>query len=303
MNIYNILDISLFQIKLFLSAAKHLNFTKAAEEQNVTQSMISKNIKTMENLLGIPLFERKKTGLTLTVSGKYLCETFSGLISGVDEAVQHAQRLQEEQDLTVTIGLPDSVDPEGYLNETIDYVKSKCPLNIIVELMPYQVIKERLLTEEIDLCFTFLFEKEDYENSGLEVTEIVQCPLSAYMHCSNPLSGKEKIIMEDLKNQHFVSIAPSHARDYSKLLNTLCNDAGFTPQIASYLKSSISMAMNINENNKIFIADSYVNNKNPEIIEVELETRYNSGAIMVHPKEVSSQAKDFIRAAKEYWQV
>src|SRR3989338_6502332 len=54
---------------MFESAAKHLSFTKAGAEFNVTQSAVSRMIKRLEVHLGTDLFDRKSTGIELTADG------------------------------------------------------------------------------------------------------------------------------------------------------------------------------------------------------------------------------------------
>ena len=56
-------------------AARHLSFTKAARELHVTQSAISHQIKTLEELWGLKLFERRVRGLALTANGEELART------------------------------------------------------------------------------------------------------------------------------------------------------------------------------------------------------------------------------------
>lgn len=60
------------KLSYFFQAAYYLNFSKAAEACHVTQATMSRQIKTLEDEIGVPLFIRKKTGLELTVSGEYL---------------------------------------------------------------------------------------------------------------------------------------------------------------------------------------------------------------------------------------
>ena len=56
----------------FDSAARHLSFTAAADELCLTQSAISKQIKSLEDALGVPLFLRGAKGLSLTPEGRLL---------------------------------------------------------------------------------------------------------------------------------------------------------------------------------------------------------------------------------------
>ncbi len=57
-------------LKAFEAAARHLSFTKAAEELNVTPGAISQQIKTLEDFVGVQVFKRQKRGLLLTDAGQ-----------------------------------------------------------------------------------------------------------------------------------------------------------------------------------------------------------------------------------------
>ena len=56
----------------FEAAARHLSFTKAGEELYLTQSAVSRQIKELEEQLGVPLFQRRHRALTLTEAGQQL---------------------------------------------------------------------------------------------------------------------------------------------------------------------------------------------------------------------------------------
>src|ERR1700739_2651120 len=67
---YNLPPLAFFQG--FEAAARTLSFTKAAEELFITQSAVSRQIKALEDHLGIRLFERRPRALALTESGQAL---------------------------------------------------------------------------------------------------------------------------------------------------------------------------------------------------------------------------------------
>ncbi len=64
--------LSLDLLRGFRSAARHLSFTRAAQDLFVTQSAISREIKTLEEQLGQPLFRRVNRTLQLTPAGEEL---------------------------------------------------------------------------------------------------------------------------------------------------------------------------------------------------------------------------------------
>ncbi|WP_181994188.1 LysR family transcriptional regulator, partial [Arsenophonus endosymbiont of Bemisia tabaci] len=57
-------------LRVFDAAARHLSFTKAAEELFVTQATISYQIKGLENFLGLKLFRRRNRSLLFTEEGQ-----------------------------------------------------------------------------------------------------------------------------------------------------------------------------------------------------------------------------------------
>ncbi len=61
---------SLDLLEGFEAAARHLSFTKAGEELFLTQSAVSRQIKDLEDQLGVPLFERRHRSLALTEAGQ-----------------------------------------------------------------------------------------------------------------------------------------------------------------------------------------------------------------------------------------
>jgi LysR family transcriptional regulator, glycine cleavage system transcriptional activator len=61
---------SLAGLRTFEAAARHLSFTKAATELHLTQSAVSRQIRVMEDYLGLKLFERVKQRLLLTEAGR-----------------------------------------------------------------------------------------------------------------------------------------------------------------------------------------------------------------------------------------
>src|SRR3954464_14257316 len=61
---------SLDLLRGFEAAARHLSFTKAGEELYLTQSAVSRQMKELEDQLGVGLFERRHRALSLTAGGR-----------------------------------------------------------------------------------------------------------------------------------------------------------------------------------------------------------------------------------------
>src|SRR5690606_29608312 len=83
-------------LRAFDIAARNLNLSAAAEEMNVTHAAVSKQVKQLEQRLGVKLFERLPRGLKLTPHGALLAEgtreAFDRLASAIDDVSVPAVR-------------------------------------------------------------------------------------------------------------------------------------------------------------------------------------------------------------------
>ncbi|MCT4656609.1 MAG: transcriptional regulator GcvA [Cohaesibacter sp.] len=77
---------SLSALRAFEAAARHLSFTKAASELGVTQSAISRQMRAMEDLLGLRLFERTGHGLVLTEAGEVYAQKIRTKLQDIETA-------------------------------------------------------------------------------------------------------------------------------------------------------------------------------------------------------------------------
>src|SRR4030095_8342740 len=86
----------------FEAAARHLSFTKAAAELFLTQSAVSRQIPALDEVGGVPLFERRHKALALTEAGKAYLRT---VVPALDQLREATRRLRESRTghvLTVT---------------------------------------------------------------------------------------------------------------------------------------------------------------------------------------------------------
>lgn len=88
-------------LRIFEVAARHANFTAAARELRSTQSAISQTIRTLEEQLGVRLFERVHRGVKLTEAGTTL---FTGIREGfatIDRSIEQIQRRHRQPHLKI----------------------------------------------------------------------------------------------------------------------------------------------------------------------------------------------------------
>ncbi len=93
---------SLDLLKGFEAAARHLNFTKAADELFVTQSAVSRQVQALEEGLGVRLFLRQRRGLRLTFEGERLFRCVQGALRQVQEVLDSLSQRPAANRVTLT---------------------------------------------------------------------------------------------------------------------------------------------------------------------------------------------------------
>ncbi len=90
-------------VRYFEAAARHLSFSKAAEELNVTHSAISHQIKALEEWVGQPLFDRTGRALRLTEAGRQFLPPVRSAFQQLADAAQDLRQLCHGGPLTVSV--------------------------------------------------------------------------------------------------------------------------------------------------------------------------------------------------------
>jgi LysR family glycine cleavage system transcriptional activator len=90
-------------VRYFESAARHLSFSKAAEELNVTHSAISHQIKALEEWIGQPLFERTGRALRLTEAGRQFLPPVRSAFRQLTDAADDLRQANRGGPLTVSV--------------------------------------------------------------------------------------------------------------------------------------------------------------------------------------------------------
>ena len=94
---------SLNALRAFEAGARHLSFTRAADELSVTQTAISHQVRQLEEDLGQKLFERRARGLALTSAGSALYPVLSEAFDRVAETVTRVRAQSMIRPLTVSV--------------------------------------------------------------------------------------------------------------------------------------------------------------------------------------------------------
>lgn len=291
-------DLSLNQIQLFLKAAEFRSFTATAAFFHTSQSAVSKSIAGMEGSLGFPLFHRGRGQLTLTEPGQCLYERWQGLMGSLTAAVQEAERRWQDRQVGLTVGVPDSLI-SGWETPYLEDFLRRCPeVELSYHVVPANQLLPRLETGELDLVITGFYETPVVERMGLFWKTCVTAPNLAIMHCSHPLAGREKLRMEDLRDQELLMLTPTENASYFEYVYLRCAQHGFQPRIKTLLPGFRSMMETLLRTRRgIILSTRFMfEADNPELRCLEIQGLRTGMILVWKEKEPQGHLRQLIRA-------
>lgn len=226
-----VLNLSMREINVFMTAADEGSFTKAGEKLFMTQPMVSKCIAAMENYLGMMLFLRKHHGISLTPAGQVLYQSWKTLIQGMELTVANASSTQRSATQHMIINDYSTTVKKEYLWPMVKLFKDKYPdVEVLLEtVFPGQGF-ERLKNNNCDVIFAPYCEAPMFEQRGAEWKHVLKCPQNVWINESNPLYCRETLEVANLWDETFIIVSPLVLSFYEKQVFDLCRFAGFEPK-------------------------------------------------------------------------
>lgn len=241
-------DLNLKRIQYFLSIVKEGGMSNAAKVLYVSQPLLSKNIKELEQELHVTLFVRENKQLRLTDAGKYLYEQWDSLIKNISVQIETAQNIEKSKHHQIHFGceyLMSLGANDLWVRSMIEFQKQNEDVSIIMSSLGLRELKEKLTSKVIDLMLCSNFDAMGLEKD-YHVRKLCALPVYLYGRCNHPiLSKKEDIQWSDLKNCEFYTILPEVASWPEELLMRYTQSAGYRPHIAGYTETQMSQVLRI----------------------------------------------------------
>ena len=197
-------NLTLRQIRIFLSAAKHLSFARAAEELHISAPAISIQIKEMEEDIGVNLFLRENRKVALTSAGEYFLLYARRVSSTLNEANTMMERFRGTQFRHLKIGMVSTA--EYFLPKMLAEFKKDYPnLQVRVEIRNRPQLVELLRDGEIDIALMGRPPKE----IDTRVEPFANNPHVFIASPQNPLAGRLNVAAEALTGFEMIVREPS----------------------------------------------------------------------------------------------
>ena len=219
------------QIKYFLTLANELHFWNSAEKLLITQSALSRQIKALEEELGLQLFERSKRTVKLTQAGAFLQEQWLRMMEEIERVHRQAKNIHEGIYGQVSIGYPGSI-AYGFLPALISAIADKLP-EVKLELVePTDISTEQLLlNHQLDLALR----RDPAENPALQSIKLYSEFFSLIVPQNHKLNQQNFNNLADVKDERFILSGLHHKTYYVSSLRQLFRTYHFEPNV--YIES------------------------------------------------------------------
>lgn len=184
------------QLECFMEVANCLNFSRAAEHLCITQPAVSHQINTLENELGVKLFQRTSKSVRLTHEG-YLFTQYAGEIlklSALSRA--RVKESQQQAPLRLVIGCRGAAEMR-LLRPALTRLRQLRPdVRPVLRLIPFDSMENLLEEGSIHLMFSF----RDSAPARARYLELIRCPVLCVCDRSNPLAAYETVTIQQLQS-------------------------------------------------------------------------------------------------------
>lgn len=209
------------QLYYYMELCKQKNFTEAGYACNMTQGALSKQIRKLENELGITLIRRNTRKFELSKEGEIFLSYAKKMTGTYEEMLKNVQKNQE-----IKIGCMPVLAPYHFARLVADFRKEYPDIKLVIDERIASEIQEN--SDRYD--FLILRENMMEDQKKFRFSPLYDDKLCAVLYEKHPLYGRDRLQLKELKDDVF--IFPDRGSGSYEVFYKSCEKAGFEPKIA-----------------------------------------------------------------------
>ena len=209
------------QLYYYMELCKQKNFTEAGYACNMTQGALSKQIRKLENELGITLIRRNTRKFELSKEGEIFLSYANKMTGTYEEMLKNVQKNQE-----IKIGCMPVLAPYHFARLVADFRKEYPDIKLVIDERIASEIQEN--SDRYD--FLILRENMMEDQKKFRFSPLYDDKLCAVLYEKHPLYGRDRLQLKELKDDVF--IFPERGSGSYEVFYKSCEKAGFEPKIA-----------------------------------------------------------------------
>lgn len=190
------------QLESFIQVAENLNFARAAEVLNITQSAVSRQIHSLEEELGTRLFIRSTRTVALTPAGISFLDDAKDILARLQMAALKIERHTETNITILSIGCINDMYLNLLSNILAHYRQRMPQVHPLLRVIPSRSILNLFFNGEMDVLFGF--QDDIPHREGIRYEELAQIPICCAVPADHPFAGKDTIDEQELLAEHII---------------------------------------------------------------------------------------------------
>jgi len=191
--------LTLRQFRVFEAVARHLSFSRAAEELHLSQPAVSMQVRGIEVILGLPLTEQMGKKIFLTEAGREVLHASRAITARLDDLQANLAQLQGIDSGRLNLAVTSTVN--AVATDILVRFRGRHPgVSIHLDVSNRESVLEQLAANRIDLAIM----GQVPEDLGLEAIRFMDNPLVVIAPPDHPLARKKKVSIDALAAESFV---------------------------------------------------------------------------------------------------
>jgi DNA-binding transcriptional LysR family regulator len=239
-------------LRYFRAVGREQHFGRAAKILHVAQPALTRQIRHLEEELGVALFERKPRGVQLSAAGRMFLSESEAILAHVERSVAKARAYASGHFGTVRVGFSEIASGHREIPSKLLAFRLNEP-NVTLELLPMssQDQIEAVKESEIDAAIVYDVHQDAANSPLLQWRDIGESEIVLALYKGHRLANARQIRMKDLQGESFLWPFRKGAPSYSDTLMRACEAHGIVPNIIqetathSILLSLVGVGMGI----------------------------------------------------------
>lgn len=233
---------TLQQMRYFIAVAQNLSFSKAAQQNFVSQTAVSQQIKLLEEELCTQLLQRTRHSVTLTSAGQVFYEYAGRIVDLAEDAVRRTQAAASESGSPLEIGIMSGMEDLPVLEKLLLFKERHPAVPLHFQLIEFPEAKKKLQQKKIDLAF--LLELIPLEPvPALQKMQVDQLRQYVVLNRQNHLSSYASLQRSQLSGEQYY--APAMERELWQQFAQVLTREGSDPQKIRFAASMEELALQI----------------------------------------------------------
>jgi DNA-binding transcriptional LysR family regulator len=216
------------QLRYFVAVAEELHFGRAASRLHIAQPPLSRQIRALEEELGLPLFSRTKRRVGLTDAGRTLLEEARPALAQLDRAADTARRAGQGEIGQLVVSVVPTVDHKVFTRILRSFSMRYPKVHVVIRSLSTAAQVQGLLMGTLQAGFLRMPVKED----GLVVRSVSKEPLVAALPTAHRLASAGRLSLAALADVPLVIFPRQLAPGYYDTIVSLFQRAGLHLRIA-----------------------------------------------------------------------